>query len=169
IPLLLAARAVPTAHTNPYRVPFFIALAVVSAYALGVLAWIRVRPVTTNLILATTLLDVTAISFLVAFSGGPFSTARLAYFVIPVTAAFRFRPRYAALAGAAAAVAYIAQAVVHPAAHEEGAIRFILVQIGYLAWLSLAAILVSGVLERRTNRIQELAEVRLQLINDSMT
>jgi two-component system NarL family sensor kinase len=150
-------------------VPFFIAVACVAVYALATLIWVEVRRVSIRFILATTALDVTAISLLVAFSGGPFSQARLAYFLIPVTAAFRFRPLFAALAGAAAALAYVVQAAAHPAVHEEGALDFILVQMGYLVWLSLAAILVSAVLERRTRRIRELAEVRRRLIRDAMT
>lgn len=169
IPLLLAARTIPTAHTNPYRVAFFVTLSGVAVYAVAVLAWVYLRPVATGLILGATVLDVALISVLVAFSGGPFSTARLAYFLIPITAAFRFRPLFAGLAGAATVVAYVVQALVHPAVHEEGALRFILVQTGYLAWLTLAAVLLSAVVGRRTRQIRELADVRRRLITDALT
>jgi two-component system, NarL family, sensor kinase len=169
VPLLLAARTLPTAHSNPYRGPFIIAISIVGVYALAAAGWVYVRPVTTRFMLGTTALDVSAISVLVAFSGGPFSQARLAYFLVPVAVAFRFRPFLTAIAGAATVVAYLAQAFAHPATREEGAYRFIAIQTGYLVWLSLAALLLSSVLKRRTTRIAELAEVRRRLITDALT
>src|SRR5262249_22630137 len=100
--------------------------------------------------------------------GGAFSQARLAYFLIPVAVAFRFRPALTAAASAATVAAYLVQAFVHPAARQKGADRFIAIQTGFLVWLGLAAVLLSAVLGRRTARVNELAEARRRLIADSL-
>jgi two-component system NarL family sensor kinase len=167
IPLMVAARTIP--HPNPEPEQFYVAVGIVTAYALAALVWVHFRPVTTRFILGATALDVATITVLVSFSGGAFSQARLAYFLVPVAVAFRFRPMLTAVAGFATVCAYVIQSLVHPAHHNPGATRFILVQTGYLVWLSLAAVLLSAVLDRRTKRIQELAEVRRRLITDALT
>ena len=83
-----------------------------------------------------TAVDIAAITTLAALSGGPFSQARLAYFLVPVAVAFRFRPSVTAVAGAGSIAAYLGQAFAHPSASEPEATRFVLVQAGYLAWVS---------------------------------
>src|SRR6476660_2004825 len=77
---------------NPDHVQFLVALALFSAWGVGMLAWTQLRPVGGRLALAATCVDVAAITALAAFSGGGFSHARLAYFLVPVTAAFRLQP-----------------------------------------------------------------------------
>ena len=140
----------------------------VGSYGVVALAWSHLRPISARFSLAATALDVAAITVLVTLSGGAFSQVRLTYFLVPVAVAFRFRPLLTALAGASTVAAYIAQSYAHEAAHEPGADRFILVQAGFLALLALASVLLSAVLERRTARITELAEVRRRLIADSL-
>ncbi len=164
---MVAARTIP--HPNPEPEDFYFAVASVAGYAVAALVWVYLCRVTIRFILGATVLDVAAITVLVAFSGGAFSQARLAYLLVPVTVAFRFRPQLTALAGLATVGAYVIQAVVHPAHHTPGATRFILVQTGFLVWLSLAAVLLSAVLQRRNSRIQELAEVRRRLMTDALT
>ena len=68
--------------------------------------------------------DVVAITTLAVLSGGAFSQARLAYFLIPIAVSFRFRPAPTAVAAASTVVAYILQAVLHPAAKQPEAARF---------------------------------------------
>ena len=77
--------------------------------------------------------DIVAISLLAALSGGPFSHVRLAFFLVPVTVAFRFRPAVTATATLVAAGAYVLQAVLHPASSAPEAARFIVAQAGFLA------------------------------------
>jgi two-component system, NarL family, sensor kinase len=167
IPLIVVARTLP--HPNPHRAAFFIAVGIVASYGLATLAWAYLRPVGERFILTATALDVAAITVLVTLSGGAFSEVRLTYFLVPVAMAFRFRPLLTALAGGATVTAYLAQSYLHQAAREPGANRFIVVQACYLALLSLAAVLLSALLERRTARIVELAEVRRRLISDALT
>jgi len=167
IPLIVAARSLP--HPNPERTAFFVAVGVVAAYGAVALVWSYAQPVRARFILVATALDVASVTVLVTLSGGAFSQALPAYFLVPVVIAFRFRPLLTALAGAATVVAYVAQAYAHEAAHQPGAGRRIVIQAGFLALLGLAAVLLSEVLERRTARTAELAEVRRRLITDALT
>ena len=167
IPLIVAAQSLP--HPNRQDEAFFAVIGVVSLYALGAFAWVQLRQVTRRFAFAATAADVAAISTLAGLSGGAFSEARLTYFLIPSAVAFRFKPSLTALAGAVTVAAYLVQALAHPAASNAHATRFILVQTGYLVWLSLAAVLLSAVLDRRTRRVAELAEVRRRLIADAWT
>jgi two-component system NarL family sensor kinase len=167
IPLIAAAQSLP--HPNPEHAAFYTAIGVVSAYALGALLWVRWRSVTRRFAIGATVADVAAITALAGLSGGAFSEARLTYFLIPIAVAFRFEPSLTALAGAVTVAAYLVQAVAHPASKSADAGRFIAVQAGYLVWLSLAAVLLSAVLEKRTRRVTELAAVRRRLIAEART
>ena len=167
IPLIFAAESLP--HPYPESAAFDIAVGVVTAYGITALVWTYTLPVTARFMLGATVLDVAAITALVALSGGAFSQARLAYFLVPVAVAFRFRPTLTAAASAATVVAYIAQSLAHPARHQTGAGRFIVVQVAFLVWLGLAAVLLSALLERRTTRSSELAAARRRLITDALT
>ena len=129
----------------------------------------HLKPVGQRFALSATGVDVGVITALAVLSGGAYSEARLAYFLIPLTVAFRFRPSLTALAAAATVAAYIVQAVAHPAVKLKEAGRFIGVQAGYLAWLGLAAVLLSAVIDRRTRRVAELAEARRRLIAEALT
>jgi two-component system, NarL family, sensor kinase len=167
IPLIAGAQSIP--HPNPQEAAFDTAIGVVTAYAVATLVWVYTRRVTGRFALGATALDVAAITALAVLSGGAFSEARLTYFLIPIAVAFRFQPSLTALAGAITVAAYLAQALLHPAASRADADRFIAVQAGYLLWLGLAAVLLSAVLERRTSRVAELAEVRRRLMTEART
>ena len=56
------------------------------------LALVYLRPAQAAFALVTTGVDIAAISVLAVLSGGAFSNARLAFFLVPVAVAFRFRP-----------------------------------------------------------------------------
>jgi two-component system NarL family sensor kinase len=167
IPLIVAAETLP--HPREERTTFLIAVAVVSVYAVVMLIWVYTRPVTPLFGILGTAADVAAITALVALSGGAYSQARLAYFLVPIAVAFRFRPGLTALASSVTVVAYVLQAVAHPAHTRPQAVRFIAVQAGYLLWIGLAAFLLSVVLEQRTRRVAELAVRRQGLIAEALS
>jgi len=167
IPLIVGAQSLP--HPNRQDGGFFVIVGAVSVYAVGAFGWVHLRPVTRRFAFGATAADVAAITALAGLSGGAFSEARLTYFLIPSAVAFRFKPGLTAVAGAVTVAAYLVQALAHPASSNAHATRFILVQSGYLVWLSLAAVLLSAVLDRRTRRVAELAEVRRRLIAEART
>ena len=140
-----------------------------AAWSAGLLAWLYIRPISERFALIATAIDIAAITALAALSGGPFSQARLAYFLVPVAVAFRFRPSVTAVAGAGSIAAYLGQAFAHPSASEPEATRFVLVHAGYLAWVSAAAVLLSAVLRKRTDRVVELAEERQRLMAEAIS
>lgn len=165
----LLALAQGLAHPNPQGTAFLLTLAAFSAWSAGLLAWVYLRPVGPRLPLVSTGVDIAAISLLAALSGGAFSHARLGFFIVPVTVAFRFRPAITALATAVATGAYVLQAVAHPAAGQPEAARFILTQAGFLLWVGLACVLLSALLARRTEAVVQLAESRTRLLTDALS
>jgi two-component system NarL family sensor kinase len=167
IPLIVAAETLP--HTQEERSNFLVGVAVVSVYAVAMLVWVYRRPVSAHFALGGTAADVGAITVLVVLSGGAYSEARLTYFLVPIAVAFRFRPELTALSSSVTVVAYLLEAVAHPAHTRPQAARFIAVQAGYLLWIGLAAVLLSAVLEQRTRRIAELAERRRGLIAEALS
>lgn len=138
-------------------------------WGVAVLVWVYLRPVSARFALVSTVVDVAAITALALLSGGAFSQARLAYFLVPLAVAFRFHPLFTALASAATIVAYLAQALADPAAHRPHADRFIAVHTGYLAWVGLAAVLLSYILASRTRRVSVLAAARQRLMVEALT
>src|SRR5882672_12386350 len=111
--LFLLARSIP--HPNPEPGDFYVTLGLYSAWSLGALVWVSRRRYDPRFALVATALDVIFITVLAGLSGGPFSNARLAYFLIPVSVAFRFRPAITAFAAAATVGAYVIQALAHTA------------------------------------------------------
>ena len=166
--IALIALGQSLAHPNPETTAFLVALVLFSAWSAAVVAWVHLRPVSERLALVTTGVDIVAISILAVVSGGAFSHARLAFFAVPVAVAFRFRPSLTAAASATAIAAYVVQAVVHPAVAAPEAARFITTQAGFLAWVSLACVLLSMMLARRTEQTTLLAESRSQLLADAL-
>jgi len=156
------------AHPNREETAFIVALVLFSAWSAAVLAWVHLRPAGERLALAATAVDVVAISVLAVLSGGAFSPARLAFFLVPVAVAFRFRASITAAAAVVTTIAYVIQAVAHPAASQPEAARFIATQAGFLAWVGLACALLSLLLGRRTEQVNRLAEERSRLLADAL-
>src|SRR5262245_43440379 len=167
IALFVLARSLP--HPNPEKAGFYITLGLFCAWSVTALVWVTVRPAGDRFAMVATALDVVFITVLVGLSGGPFSNARLAYFLVPVSVAFRFRPAVTALAAGATVIAYVTQALAHPASSGRDADRFIVTNAGYLAWVGLACVLLSALLARRTETVATLAETRSQLLADALT
>jgi two-component system NarL family sensor kinase len=155
-------------HPNQEQVAFLVTLAVYSAWSGGMLAWVHLRGASERLALAATGVDIAAISVLAVLSGGAFSHNRLAFFLVPVAVAFRFRPAITAVAVVVTVAAYVIQALLHPAANEPEATRFILTQAGFLAWIGAACIWLSLLLGRRTEQVALLAESRSRLLADAL-
>lgn len=162
----LVALGQSLAHPNRETTAFAVTLAVFAAWAVGILIWVYVRPAGSRLALAATGVDIAAISVLAVLSGGAFSNARLALFLVPVAVAFRFRPWVTAVAAVVTVAAYVAQAVAHPARAEPEAERFILTQAGFLAWIGVACVLLSLQLARRTELVARLGAERSRLLSD---
>jgi two-component system NarL family sensor kinase len=156
-------------HPNPEQTGFLVTLVAFSAWAGGLLAWVHLRPPGPRLALVATAVDIAAISTLAVLSGGAFSHARLAFFLVPVTVAFRFRPTTTAAAGLVTTAAYVVQAVAHPASDEPQAARFIVTQAGFLAWLGLACFALSLLLANRTELVERLAEERSHLLAETLS
>lgn len=155
-------------HPNPQETGFLVTLALFSAWSAGVLAWVHLRPAGPRLALAATGVDIVAISVLAVLSGGAFSHARLAFFLVPVAVAFRFRPSVTAVAAVVTTAAYVIQAVAHPASNQPQAARFILTSAGFLAWVGLACVLLSMLLARQIDLVTRLAETRSRLVADAL-
>src|SRR5262249_17423680 len=169
LPLIaLLALGEGLAHPNPKRTAFLIALVLFSAWSAGLLAWAYLHPPGEPLALPATGGGIVAISILAVLSGGAFSHARLAFFIIPVAVAFRFRASITAAAALVTTTAYVVQAVAHPAVAQPQAARFIATQAGFLAWVGLACALLSLMLGRRTDLVERLAEQRSQLLADAL-
>jgi two-component system NarL family sensor kinase len=112
--------------------------------------------------------DLALICALVYTSGGPFAQARVAFFALPLIAAFRLRPRLTALWAAVAVVAYTGVSLSHPALHDRDAPGQVLAGALYLAWAGLAAIVLSSQLAARTERIRRLADERRSLVRQAL-
>ncbi|HEX5925129.1 MAG TPA: ATP-binding protein [Baekduia sp.] len=112
--------------------------------------------------------DLALICALVYTSGGPFSQARVAFFALPLVAAFRLRPRLTACWSAIAVVAYVGVSVSHPAVHDQDAPGQVLTGALYLAWAGLAAVVLSSLLAARAERIRHMAEERRSLVRQAL-
>ena len=153
---------------NEQRAWFVAVLALFAAWSAAVLAYVHVRRAGERFALLATATDIVAIGVLAVLSGGAYSHARLAFFLIPVAVAFRFRPSFTALAAVLTTAAYLAQAAVHPVSGQPAAARFIITQAGYLAWVGVACVLLSLFLERRTELAGRLAADRSRLLTDAL-
>jgi len=167
VPLLAVGESVP--HPDAATTAFYIALGIFGGFAAAVLLHVYRSRVGWRFALMVTAADVASITTLAVLSGGAYSPASLAFFLVPVAVAFRFRSPLTAIAAATTLVAFLVQALLHPSANGPDAYRFIAVSAGYLAWIGLAAVLLSAVLERRTNRVNELAQARQRLMVDALT
>ena len=164
--VLIGERAVPYPPTEAdLFVPMFV---LATVYAL-VAAWHAWRHPSDDGVPAWQLaVDVAVLCALVYSSGGPFSEARFAFFVVPVAAALLARPRATALASAVAVAAYVAVSVLHPANDRSQAAAFEAAQVAYLFWTGVAATLVSTALAHRASQVATLAESRGRLVAQAL-
>jgi two-component system NarL family sensor kinase len=110
------------------------------------------------------LLDLGFLLGLTYTSGGAFSQVRLAFFLLPIGAAFLMSPRGTALWSSISIVSYLGVSLTHPATNRGEDFEFVLSQTLYLAWIGVAAVLLAIVLTRRAERVGELAAARGRLL-----
>jgi two-component system, NarL family, sensor kinase len=110
------------------------------------------------------LVDLALLLGLTYTSGGAFSQVRLAFFLLPVGAAFLMSPRGTALWSSISMVSYLGVSLTHPATNRGEDFEFVLSQTLYLAWIGVAAVLLAIVLTRRAHRVGELAAARGRLL-----
>jgi two-component system NarL family sensor kinase len=165
--VLLGERLVdhPVPHTEAF--PFLIAAYGIWAAVLLGLNLAHREPQALDR--AEPFIDLGAIAALTYASGGPFSETATAFFVLPVLAAARLRPRVTAGWSLGAIGCYILLSVIHPSAGEPDATGRIVTQVAYLALIGSAATLVSYVLQQRDHAIAKLAEQRGQLAIHALT
>jgi two-component system NarL family sensor kinase len=164
--VLIGERAVPYPQAGARLfVPVFVLAAVYAVLA----AWRAWRRPGDHGVPAWQLaLDVALLCALVYTSGGPFSEARYAFFVVPVAAALLARPRVTAVASGVAVAAYGAVSLLHPANERSQAVAYEAAQVAYLFWTGVAATLVSTALARRASQVAALAESRGRLVAQTL-
>ena len=155
----------PVAHGAAF--PFLLVAYALWAAALLGLHLARSRP--PQLDRFEPFIDLAAITALTYASGGPFSETATAFFVLPVLAAARLRPRVTAGWALAAIICLALLSAIHPTAREADASGRIVTQAAYLTLIGLAATLVSYVLHLRDVAIARLAEQRGQLATHALT
>ena len=112
-------------------------------------------------------LDLVFLACLAYTSGGAFSDARKAFFVVPLAAAFSERPRTTAIWSLLAVTTFSLQAAFaggHPTGAANTWQRVTLSQDLYLAWSGAAGSLLALALRRRSANTEELARSRQQLV-----
>jgi two-component system, NarL family, sensor kinase len=110
------------------------------------------------------LLDLAFLLGLTYTSGGAFSQVRLAFFLLPVGAAFLMSPRGTALWSTISIASYLGVSLTHPATNRGEDFEFVLSQALYLALIGVAAVLLAIVLAHRARRVGELAAGRGRLL-----
>jgi two-component system NarL family sensor kinase len=153
---------------------FFAVLGIAAAYAaVGIVLAIHPSaiPGSRTLMRLQPGLDVLLLVGLTYTSGGAYSDARKAFFMIPLAAAFSERPWTTARWSLLAVGLFTVQAAV-AGGHPHGAIntwpRLTLNQDLYLAWTGAAATLLALSLRWRSAQIRELAQTRQRLVTQAM-
>ncbi|HWF73764.1 MAG TPA: ATP-binding protein, partial [Solirubrobacteraceae bacterium] len=143
----------------------FLAVAVVYSIA-GVFLAVR-HPRSRALARIQPGLDVLLLAGLTYGSGGAFSDVRKAFFVIPLAAAFKERPRTTAMWSITAVVAFTVEAALaggHVAGNPNSWQHMTFSQDLYLAWTGAAASILALALARRSAQTETLAASRQRLV-----
>ena len=155
------------AHPQTGASLFLPVFLIAAAYAAATAWWAWRRPGEDGVPAWQLVPDLLLLCALAYTSGGPFSEARYAFFVIPVAAALLARPGVTAVAGGLAVIAYVAVSVLYPVERPR-ALAFEAAQVAYLLWTGLAATLVSTALARRASQVEALAVSRGQLVAQTL-
>ena len=141
---------------DPARVEgpeFWSATAVYALFAVVWLARVLRRPVSPRTGLVATAVDLVAITVLALFAGGGGTLPTLAYVLVPVLAAFRYRPELSAAVGVATILSFLLTAAVERA---PVAASTLAAEAAVLAMVAVATFLLAVVLARRADRIRAL-------------
>jgi two-component system, NarL family, sensor kinase len=160
-------------HPGPDSDLFAPLLAIVGVWAVGVLVahalaaggrlpWVhrlaRFEPV----------VDLVALGALTYTSGGPYSEARLAFFALPLVAAFRLQPLLTAAWTGVAIAVYVLISLPHPATRSGADLDAIAVHGLFLAWAGAGAVVLSALLGARDRRIRADAAERGRLVAQAL-
>ncbi len=113
--------------------------------------------------------DLAALAALTYMSGGPYSEARLAFFALPLVAAFRLRPMLTAAWAATAIAAYVLISIPNPATRSGADVDAIVVHALFLLWAAAGAVVLSALLGERERRIRVDADERGRLVAQALT
>jgi two-component system NarL family sensor kinase len=122
------------------------------------------RPVPPSFFVGADLLLVCALTY---ESGGAFSELHWAFLFMPLGGAILLDPRRTAGLSAVTTCAYLLVALVHPSLKSK-ALDLVLVQGLYIAWVGIAAVVLSSLLARRRARIIALAAERGSLVAQAL-
>ena len=145
-----------------YHAAFFLTLAAMAVYAataLVVAVRLRRRPS-----YAYAVVDLALLAALAHASGGAFSEVRFAFFAIPVLAAMLFGARATAAICAAAVLTYLSLGLTGSSGGAAQEHQVVFVELVYLVWAAIAAVLLSRVLTRRSETIAGLSRTRGRLM-----
>jgi two-component system NarL family sensor kinase len=157
----VAVGAIIDDRPGQYSGVFYVALTVAACVAAGTLAF----PIRRRAGLYTLAgLDLILLTVLAHSSGGASSEVRFAFFALPVLATMLFRPRATLLTSVAVIAIYLTLALTQPQGGQDQ--QLVYVELVYLAWTALAAVLLSRVLTRRADTIAALARARGRLMAD---
>ena len=152
----------PTVGTSSFDLIFLVAC----VYAVLALIESRQRRIRLPLWLFGSL-DLALVCALTYESGGAFSQLHWAFLFLPLGAAILLDPRRTAAISGVTAIAYLVVALIHPATHSQQ-LDLVVVQGFYIAWVSLAAVLLSSLLARRRTRMLALAAERGSLVAQAL-
>jgi two-component system NarL family sensor kinase len=161
-------------HPGPDSDLFTPIVLLVALWALGLLvahalaAAGRVHPLP-RLARVEPIVDLIALGALTYTSGGPYSEARLAFFALPLVAAFRLRPALTAAWTAAAIAVYVLISLPHPATRTGADVDAIVVHALFLMWAGAGAVVLSALLGARDRRLRALADERGRLVAQALT
>ncbi len=146
---------------------FFIVLGAYLAWSVSLLFITHARGTTPRQGLIPLVVDIAAITVLSALSGGAFSDTRIGYVFIPVTVAFRYRPRLTLTATVVSVLAYVLQPLLGIGPHRAGdTVGYVALWAGLLAWVGVSSTVLSAMIARRTDEVIGLVGEREQLLTE---
>jgi two-component system NarL family sensor kinase len=112
--------------------------------------------------------DTLLLALLACGEGGAGSDLRY-MLIVPALVAVLTGPRLTLAIGALSVAAFVAASVAHPAFGEAGTVRVLAVHTLDVTWRAGLAVVVAVLLERRAQKIRELADSRRSLVTQALT
>ncbi len=153
--------------TGDYDRAFFILLGAYLAWSISLLFITHARGATPQQGLIALAVDIVVITVLSALSGGAFSDTRIGYVFIPITAAFRYRPRLTLLATVVSVLAYVLEPLLDIGPdHPGNTAGYVAEWAALLAWIGIASTVLSAMIARRTAEVTQLVIDREHLLTE---
>jgi two-component system NarL family sensor kinase len=144
---------------------FFILLGAYLVWSISVLLIVHARGATPQQGLIALVVDIVVITVLSALSGGAFSDTRIGYVFIPLTVAFRYRPRLTFIATVVSVLAYVLQPLLDIGPDRPGdTAGYVALWAALLAWVGVSSTVLSAMIARRTDEVGQLVGEREQLL-----